>query len=103
MRTPTIFGLMICGVLLSACGPTAGEQCPSGTICECGGDLTVTVHLANVPAKLQLRWKGNVVVDECSAIRGGVLIYQKRSTELVINEGGSDTRRPWWSTWRSST
>jgi hypothetical protein len=64
------------------------SDCPSGTICECVGDLTVTVHLTNVPAKLQLRWKGNVVVDECAALRQGSLTYEKRGTELVINDGG---------------
>lgn len=64
------------------------SDCPPGTICECGGKLTVTVHLTSVPDKLQLRWNGEVVVDECAAQSPGPLLYEKHATELVIDAGG---------------
>ena len=78
---PWLLGVQ--ALFLVGCG-----DCSSGTICECAGDLTVTVHLTEVPARLQLQWNGHVVVDECAALSGGPLTYEKRGTELVIDEGG---------------
>lgn len=82
MRLPLCF-LGVTALLSVSCG-----ECPSGTICECAGNLTVTVHLAEIPSKLQLRWNGSVVVDECTTRGGGPIVYVKRGTELVINDGG---------------
>lgn len=73
--------------LLTLAGVVLLAGCP-GPISECTGDLTVIVRVPRVPSKLQLRWQGEVVVDECAATSRGALTYEKRATELVINDGG---------------
>src|SRR5688500_1817860 len=62
--------------------------CDDEPVGECAGDITVTVRLSSVRAKLLIVWDGDVVVDECVPVSAVPILFEKKETELVINDGG---------------
>jgi len=87
LRKMTLAHLRIAVLFAVTVSPYLGG-CSGPGVVECVGDLTVVARLAPVPEKLQIAWNGEVVVDECQDQNSGLILYEKRPTEVVINEGG---------------
>jgi hypothetical protein len=70
----------------------SGDECDDpDVVCECVGDIDVTVPLSSIPAKLRIVWHTgdtDLVIDECTGFASGELLYERQPDGLVINDGG---------------
>jgi hypothetical protein len=75
-----ITSLLLLGVL--------GAGCADDTESDCFGSLVVTVPLTSVPAKVQIIWQGNSVLNECTGEALFVQYFEKETDRIVLERGG---------------
>jgi hypothetical protein len=96
-RLTLLCSIFAMSALLVGCD-SGGDECDDpDVVCECAGDIDVTVPLSTVPEKLRIVWtttNGELVIDECEELTSGSLLVERQAGAIVINDGGFGYRPP---------
>ncbi|MBK9069607.1 MAG: hypothetical protein IPL79_01145 [Myxococcales bacterium] len=93
MHNQKWLGLIACGMVatLTACDDPrapAPLACPDGMVCECAGDLDMTIELAHVPDKMRATFHGEMVIDDCFGQAFTIVSNDRTPHALILNNGG---------------